>query len=205
MIPQHHRIKGKDYIIAMRNDGVVYLMNRRGDTIKNFPINLETKLSGDYFLENGNTIHDTFFVVISSDGYRIKFNIEGKIQSKETLLKTAVNTQFGLVSDQGNQSYLILQRDSRYFNLLDDNSKKVVSNEFIGSHEAVVNYFNFGSGRAYIAITDLTEKLTYIYDGSGNLLTAQPIESSLVSIRPIDSNEVRLFMIQDQTLTIQSF
>jgi hypothetical protein len=203
MTPQHHRIKGKDYLIAIRNDGTVYLMNRRGETLKNFPIDLETKLSGNYFLEIGNSLHDTFFVVVSNDGYRIKFTVEGKIQSKETLLKTSVNTRFGLVSDQRNRSYLIIQRDNRLFNLLDENNKKIISNEFVGLHDAIANYFDFGSGRVYVTITDLSEKLTYIYDGSGNLLTPVPIESSLISITPIDSDQARLFMIQDQRLTIQ--
>ena len=44
--PRHYRIRGKDYIIAIRDDGNVYLMNRRGEVLKNFPLNLNARPSG---------------------------------------------------------------------------------------------------------------------------------------------------------------
>jgi hypothetical protein len=94
--PKHHRIKGKDYIIAIRKDGQVHLTNRRGEEVNRFPIKLETQINGNYFLEKGNSINDTYFTVVSGDGYRIRFTIDGKIQSRETLLKTSVNSKFGL-------------------------------------------------------------------------------------------------------------
>src|SRR5688572_6902781 len=33
---RHHRIRGKDYIVAIRKDGWAYLMNRRGELVKGF-------------------------------------------------------------------------------------------------------------------------------------------------------------------------
>src|SRR5690606_25942662 len=51
--PRHHRIKGRDYILAIRKDGLVHLYNRRGEMMKNFPLDLQGKPMGDYFLEMG--------------------------------------------------------------------------------------------------------------------------------------------------------
>ena len=79
---RHHRIRGKDYIISIRKDGNVYLMNRRGETLNNFPLNLNARPAGDYYLETGNSVETTFFVVVSRDGFRIKFTTDGKVHSR---------------------------------------------------------------------------------------------------------------------------
>jgi hypothetical protein len=203
MPPSHHRIKGKDYVIAIRKDGTVHLMNRRGEDLRNFPLKLDAQLEGDYFLEKGNTIADTYFVVVSNDGYRIKFTIDGKIQSKETLLKTSVNSQFGLISEESNRSYLIRQQDSRQFNLTDEGGKKFILNDFVGANKVHVSYHDFGSGKVYVSITDLAQGHSYIYDGSGNLLTSPPVESSFLEIGILNSDEIRLFIVHDRSLTIE--
>ena len=92
--PRHYRIRGKDYIVAIREDGNAYVMNRRGETLKGFPINLNARPEGDYFLERGNSLKSTYFVVVSRDGFRIKFNLDGKIQSRESLGKNTADARF---------------------------------------------------------------------------------------------------------------
>jgi hypothetical protein len=200
--PQHHRIKGKDYILAIRKDGIVHLMNRRGEDVRNFPLKLDAKVAGDYFLERGKTISDTYFTVISSDGYRIKFNVEGKIQSKETLLKTSVTTQFALVKEINEKNYLIVQRDSKQFNLLDESGRKLISNESIGPGLPVISYYDFGSGKEYVSVTDTEQGQTFVYDGTGNLLTTPPLECTFIKIG-VASDDVRLFVARGNQLIIQ--
>ena len=85
--PRHYRIRGKDYIIAIRDDGNVYLMNRRGELLKNFPLNLNARPSGDYYLETGSSRENTAFVLVSRDGFRIKFNLDGKAADPGSLGK----------------------------------------------------------------------------------------------------------------------
>jgi hypothetical protein len=203
LAPEHHRIKGKDYVLAIRDDGRVYLMNRRGEDVKHFPLNLEAKVAGDYFLDLGAGISDTYFVVVSRDGYRIKFNPEGKIQSRETLVKTSFNTQFKLISEKANKSYLIVQQDSKQFTVQDEALRKIISNEFTGSNPVKINYYDFGSGRVYISVTDLSQELTYIYDEQGTLLTTPPLESSMIEIRPLDSERALIFFSQGNAVTVQ--
>lgn len=201
--PQHHRIKGKDYIISIGKDGVVYLMNRKGEMIKNFPLKLDARLNGDYFLERGSSNSENHFIVVSADGFRIKFSIDGKIQSRETLMKTSVSGQFGLIKEQSNKSYLILQQDVRQLNLLDENQKRIISNEYIGLNPVKVKYYDFGNGMVFISITDTIQGLTYIYNSSGDLLSSPPIETSLLELRPLDNDELKLFSIEGRSLVIE--
>ncbi|MFZ6013787.1 MAG: hypothetical protein ACOYXT_25835, partial [Bacteroidota bacterium] len=201
--PAHHRIKGKDYIICIRKDGVVYLMNRRGGNVKNFPLNLESRLEGEYFLELGGSLSDTYFVVISRDGYRIKFNLDGKVQSRETLVKTSVNPRFSLVKEASGKSYLILQQEPKQLSLMDESGKKILANEFIGQNPVEVQYHDFGAGKTYIVITDKTQELSFVYDGQGTPLIATPLESNSITIRQNDADGIKTYTAYQKALIIQ--
>ena len=203
MAPRHHRIKGKDYIIAIRKDGIVYLMNRRGENLKKFPLKSESIPAGDYFLEVGNTIFDTYFVIISRDGFRIKFSPDGKIQHKEALTKTSVSSTFSLVSEKSNKSYLILQQDGKQLTVTDASGKVILVNNVVGIKPTDIQYFDFGNGNVFITLTDKSQGLCYVYDGEGNLLSSPPFEGSSIEIRPFNSEQFRVFFIHRKALTLQ--
>ena len=117
---RHYRIRGKDYIIAIRDDGNVYLMNRRGELLKNFPLNLNARPSGDYYLETGSSSENTAFVLVSRDGFRIKFNLDGKVLTREALVKNTVDAHFSLVPEKDFKSYMILRQEAKQLALFDE-------------------------------------------------------------------------------------
>src|SRR5690606_15089092 len=104
---RHHRIRGRDYLIAIRRDGRAYLKNRRGEMQRGFPLNLDARPAGDYFLEVGSTIDKSDFILVSSDGFKIRFNPAGKIQSRETLINSSISSRFSLVKERNGKSYCI--------------------------------------------------------------------------------------------------
>jgi hypothetical protein len=199
---RHHRIKGKDYIIAIRGDGHVYLMNRRGELFSKFPINLDTRLSGDYFLQIGNSASNTYFVVVARDGFKIKFNLEGKVISRETLIKTTIDAQFRLICESNRRSYIVARQENKQLTLMDEDGKEILKNEYVGMHPARIDYYDFGAGNLYYTITDLHENLSFIYDAKGNLITSPPLESKWIEIRP-DGDNLRVFGTVGKALTIQ--
>ncbi|HEX8037630.1 MAG TPA: hypothetical protein VF490_00705, partial [Chryseosolibacter sp.] len=148
--PMHHRIKGKDFILSIRKDGFVNLYNRRGEMLKGFPLDLQATPLGDYFLEMGPDIAQSYFVIVSRDGYRIRFNTEGKIQSRETLLRASVGSQFRLISERSDKSYLIAQYDPRQLILTDPTGKKVLSSDYISTGSWDIKYYTFGAGKSFI-------------------------------------------------------
>lgn len=200
---RHHRIRGKDYILSIRKDGIVYLMNRRGETLRNFPLNLNARPSGEYYLETGNSLENTFFVVISRDGFRIKFTTAGKVHSRETLLKNTVDARFGMVREKDSKSYLILRQEAKQLTLFDDNLKPLVVSDFIGNNSAEIQYMDFGAGKIYIAITDASQDLSFVYDGQGELITTIPVDSYAIAVRPLDFDKIRLYSILEKALTIE--
>lgn len=198
--PQHHRIRGKDYIFVAREDGVVYLINRRGETLKNFPLDLDARPTGDYFLETGTS---TSFVLVSRDGFRIKFNLEGKVQSRETLIKTTPDATFLLAKELNEKSYIIVRQENRELTVFDESLKEIINSDFIGKNKTDVRFFDFGGGKKSITLTDRTQDLSYIYDAQGTLITSLPVESNAITLRPSGGDKPKAYSVQGRSLTIQ--
>lgn len=202
-VPQHHRIRGKDYLLAIRKDGQVYLMNRRGELLKGFPLNLDARPTGDYFLEIGNSMESTYFVIVSRDGFRIKFNLEGKIKMRETLLKTAIDARFSLVKESSDKSYVMVRQEAKGLTIFNADGKEILSNTFMGMNFVTVHYYDFGAGKIYYTITDAIQDLSYIYDSNGNLLSSPPFESFVMTLRPFNSDNVRVYLTYEKSLYIR--
>lgn len=201
--PEHYRIRGKDYILAIRKDGWAYLMNRRGENLKGFPLNLDARPDGDYYVEVGNSVATTYFVCVSRDGFRIKFNLEGKILSRETLVKPSFETQFSLISEHRGKSYLIRRQDAKRLTLLDESGREILFNDFIGINPVAIQYYDFGAGKVYISITDLEQDLSYIYDEKGSLLNSPPVEGNAIELRVGGQEFPREFIVNGNTVIIQ--
>jgi hypothetical protein len=199
----HHRIRGKDYILAIRKDGYAHLMNRRGEYIKGFPLNLDARPEGNYYVEIGNSLAETYFVCVSRDGFRIKFSLEGKILSKETLIKPSVSTVFSLIPERQGKSYIIARQDAKNLVLLNEEGAEILINTFVGTNSIKVQYYDFGAGKKYITVTDLIQDITFIYSGNGSLLTPTPVEGSALEIRPGSGDFPKIFNVSGNTLTIQ--
>lgn len=175
---RHHRIHGRDYISAVRQDGQALMYNRRGDLTKGFPLNLDTRPAGDVYLESGTGKSGSLFICVSRDGIKTGFTTDGKIAVREPLVKTTVTDRFWLVSEANRKGYIIARQSPARFTLLDESGKEILVNDFIGNNAAIVKYYNMGAGKIYYVITDLHQDLTYLYDATGNLITTSPLPSS---------------------------
>jgi hypothetical protein len=201
---RHHRIRGKDYLLAIRKDGKAYLMNRRGESIKGFPANLDARPTGDYFLETGSNSAQTFFVVVSNDGFRIKFNLEGRIHNRETILKSTHEARFSLVKESTGKSYCIVKQEPKSLTISNAEGKQLIVNEYIGMNPAAIQYYDFGAGNIYYLITDVTQDLTYVYDRQGNLLTSPPLEGDFARTALANSDKLLVYLTYQKSLQVKS-
>ena len=201
--PRHYRIKGKDFILVIRKDGLVHLYNRRGEMLKNFPLDIQGTPMGDCFLDMGDDIESTSFVLVTRDGYRIRFNALGKIQNRETLLRAYVGAQFALVPEESGKSYLIVQHDRRQLTIADPAGKKLLVHDYVNFDRGDIKYYQYGGGKSFISLTDPVQKLSYVFDGNGTLLTNPPLESTAIELRMANSDQSYVFFIHDNSLTIQ--
>ncbi len=69
---------------------------RRGDYENGFPLKMKP-FSGDYFLEMGTKLSNTFIYTVSPEGVATKRGLDAKIGSQENLVK-GNNSKFSLAT-----------------------------------------------------------------------------------------------------------
>lgn len=198
---KHYRIRGKDYILAVRKDGYACLTTRRGELIKGFPLNLEARPMGEFYLETGNSTPN--FVCVSKDGFRIRFSLQGQIMSRETLIKPSFETQFSLIAEQNGKSYVIKRQDTKRLAVLKPDGTEIFSNASIGMNAAEVKFYDFGAGKVFYTVTDLEQELSFVYNAQGNLLTSTPLQGGAIELRPTRSDMPKIFLVDQNSLVIQ--
>ncbi|MCK6617830.1 MAG: hypothetical protein L6Q51_09300 [Cyclobacteriaceae bacterium] len=201
MPPRHYRVQGKDFIVAAREDGTVLLMNRKGEAVKGFPVVLDFRPSGYLTFEPGRNLAGSVFTCISKDGIKTRFSAEGKILTREPLVKATVTDQFSLVEEQSGNGYVIVRQSAKRLLVFDDDGREFIANDYVGMNPVHVQYYDFGSGKTVIVLTDKEQELSYLYDGSGNTLVDAPVDSGITTIS--FDGAIKLFYADGNILSIE--
>jgi len=196
---RHYRILGKDYFIAIQDDGLVHIMNRRGESIKGFPLSLPIRPEGDYFFENGKNFSSSVFTVVSKGGMKVKFNLLGKIVDQEALLKDNANSQFSLLVSDDKRSSSFVRIDATKIAAFDARGKLLFQRENPGSETLLPHLFNFDSGKRIFSFTDIEQKLSYVWDEQGTSILLNPMETSHIPVLNYNqrNGELKIFWTHD--------
>lgn len=179
---KHYRIDAKDYIAALNTKGIFGFYSRRGELVSQFPVDLNGRPEGDFYLEEGGKNQEPAFIFIHTDGFRVRMNLTGKIVSNETLIRTSAETTFQLVCEENERAYIIARQDSKALVLLSNDLKELVRNEYVGRNKVEIKVYDFGAGSVYYTIIDQDQNLAYLYNVNGRLLTKQPVSCEHLSL-----------------------
>ena len=146
--------------------------------MKGFPFNTGQNLDINYHLSASNSLDNSSISLISKDGELIELNLEGDVMQRNQLLKTTPNTQFRLVPDRNEKSFLIVRSEGNKYDVLDETGNILFSKDYFTEADILIQYYEFGAGRDLIVFTDTFSETLYIYDKSGNLLTGNPLRSA---------------------------
>ncbi|HEY5826381.1 MAG TPA: hypothetical protein VIT44_18555, partial [Cyclobacteriaceae bacterium] len=184
----HERILGKDYFFSILEDGQFYLFNRKGETIKNFPVRIQSKIAG-HLVAHGNSISSSYFILLSEDGMLSQINILGELIKKEPLLKSSNQSRFGVVSSKdGNYIWRV---DKNKIAILDSDGKTLFEKENPASEHLIFNHFY--SRRSVFTIFDKSQDLLLVMDEHGKELTTQPLEATQPpSIEFLPGNKIKV-------------
>mgnify|MGYP002078535534 CR=1 FL=1 len=175
---RHYRIRGRDYILAMQQQGKIFLYNRRAEMQNGFPLDISGRLSQGVYLTPGLDQANTFFTLVTSDGILLKFNLNGQVISRDQLYKPMRDSRYWMVMERQGKSFIIVRQEGGRIALLDAAGNELFQKDYISSSTLEIQYFDFGSGRKIYTVTDREQEFSYIYDQSGSLINQQPIESS---------------------------
>ncbi len=177
MTPFHLRVRSRDFMMFMHRSGLVYVLNRRGEPVKGFPVDLKGTVENPLFIQKAGTVSGTSFTTVTNEGEVVRFNLEGKFLKREQLFKSTAADRFHLVVSSTNQrTYLILRQDDEKITVIDAKGRELFNHNF--SHNKIeAKYYNFSPDNAVIVITDKDKNYTYLYSIDGRLMHALPLET----------------------------
>ncbi len=175
--PFHIRVRGKDFIIAIEGIGKVHALNRRGEEYPGFPLDLETRVETIPFVKAGATFEESEITVIDKDGKRVVFNLNGKIQSSEQLYKPTTGTEFTIIPDAMNKTYIIARLEGRRMVLMNQLQQELMAKDYLSAQDLEIQYYDFGSDVRVFVVADREQGFTYLYDQNGRLIGTRPLDS----------------------------
>lgn len=205
--PEHIRIRSKDFMVVLQENGTVKVMSRNGEMKPNFPININDRLSNNLFFEVGNSFESSYLVTITNGGALTKISFTGQIKDKEQLYMPNKETIFKIVKNASERSYLLARQDLSRVSLLKPNGEMMFEKDYINQEEMEIQYYELTPNKEIIAITDKKQSFTYLYTSEGKLINQQPIESlGIIAMMYYNKdNEVHVYKCHGSTFSILKF
>lgn len=176
--PFHVKVRGKDCMIAVQENGIINVMNRRGEMYPGFPLDLKSKILSDIFIEVGEDFSKTRLITVTENGEIVNLNLNGLVIFRDQLIKPSREAQFRLVKEKQGKGYVIVIQELNKVTVLDKNGNRIFNDHYLSNDQFSVQYYNFGTGEEVYAITDAIQGFTYLYNSLGNLVNSEPLSSS---------------------------
>jgi hypothetical protein len=176
--PFHLRINGKDCIVSLQNNGALHLFKRNGALYPGFPLQFDGRFASSFFVEQGSGFNDTYLTTISREGLLYTTNLEGKIIRREQAYRPLPEATFRICADATARSYVIARQSKENVSILDTKFKVLFERNLGTAAEMPVQYYNFGAGNEIIAVTDLKEGQTHLFDREGRMQEFKAVKSS---------------------------
>jgi hypothetical protein len=176
-VPFHLRVGGRDCMIAIEENGTLNTLTRRGEFYRGFPVKLEYGIESPVFVQRGTDFNRTLIHVVLENGEINKCNLAGEVVGKIQLYRPGKESYFEIVQDVLSNRYVVCRQDFNNVSLMQANGDIIFEKELLFSDELQVQFYNFSAGNEVYALTDPQQAFTYLFDGNGNLINQQPIES----------------------------
>lgn len=173
--PTHIRVPGKgDYMTVQTQNGNYHLFNRRGEKQAGSPLDFKAEVNTPAKITSDGA-GSLKITAISIGGELIRGNFSGEIAYRNQLVKENRDDRFELLADEKGASYWIVNRQFNQTKIFDEKEQLL----FIIPQSGNLNleFFDFGSDRKILAVTDREQGFGFLYDGKGTMLTATPLES----------------------------
>jgi hypothetical protein len=180
---KHARIKGKDILIALQEDGRIWALNSKGELYKGFPLDLKTPSSNPVFLDTEESSAENSILTILSDrGELIKMDLKGAILKRENVSNLSAGSAFKLCLNQTENSYVIITQSKNELSVLNDKSEEVFD-MILNSVNLDLGYYT-NSDKALFVIFDRDASLCYLMDDKGKNI----LKSAVKATKPLKIN-----------------
>ena len=200
----HLRVRANDRIVVGLQNGNIVVTNRRGEFSNGFPLKLDAPLSSKIYYEIGSNFKTTVFKTVSSEGLVSTFNLEGDLINRNQLYAPNTSTKFDLIEAPGANDFIYTRVDLNRVAVLNNKGEILFEKDYKTAGPKEIQYYNFGSGKSFIAITDMESGKLYLYNLSGKSLLYPSLDNSYpVSLTYSEArNECSLYTAHDGIFTI---
>ncbi|WP_207435596.1 hypothetical protein [Sabulibacter ruber] len=182
--PQHVKVNGRNVLLVVLENGLVYAFGEQGEPYPGFPINLNASLRSGLFPKLGISFRRSLFTTVTLSGEVITFDLTGEILQRQQLLRPDRRSTFKLVPEANGTSYIIARSDPGRVALFAQDGKLLLDRRFVTSSAKEVQYFHFGGDRKLYVIWETGTRKAYLYDVQAQPLGQDPINTSYpVSVR----------------------
>ena len=199
--PFHVRISNKDYIIVSEEKGVLNVLNRKGKNYPGFPINFETNINSNIFIDQKSTSKKSLITVLLTNGKIIKVNMNGDIIEENQLYRPSVNSKFNLLMDPTKKNYKIVVSDESSIYVLEKNEVQF-KYDLLETKDLYYQYYYFGGSNEMLSILNKSKKIISIFNFKNNSISKINLPSDqLISILYYDyRKEFEIYSILDNKL-----
>lgn len=181
--PTHVRIRDRDFIVAVQQDGTINLLNRKGQLYGGFPISLDTDIKSPVYIAQNSELGNSVITTVTTQGELVAFNFLGNTVQREQLYRPTANTRFSLCLDALGKTFLVVRKDADRLGILDREGNVLLEKAYISaaaltSNMLDVQYYDFGAGNKLFAVTDKIQEFAYLFDGKASLIKDRPVESA---------------------------
>jgi len=203
----HIRVRGGDCMIGIQKNGVLNVMNRRGQMYPGFPLDLRIPYVNDIFVSIGNDFSSTRIIAISGEGELIEVNLNGKILKREQFYKPTKESKFWLVNDALQKTFVIARQEYNKISFLDRKGEVIFEKSLISSGELSTQYYSFSSDRQVFIVLDEEQEFAYLYDNTGKPFSFEPLECGfpVALIYSTKNDEYQLYKCYNNNLTMETF
>ncbi len=175
--PRHLRVPGKgDVMFTQTEKGTLHFFNRRGEKQPGSPLGLGKDFDQPVEITVGTGKNSLRISAISETGELLHASFEGEITYRNQLEKAERDNTFDLVAEQTGNSVLILSRQYSKTVILDEQESELFTLTMSGE-KLWFGFYDFGSTRKILAVSDPEQGFGYLYDLKGTMLIATPLES----------------------------
>jgi len=175
--PVHLRVRGRDRILIIEESGKVSVMNRRGELVQGFPVQLNSTVSQPAYIEIGSSFSRTIFNIITDNGELVQLDLTGRIAGQTQFYRPNRDSKYYLVEDGLGKTFVIARKDLNRVTFMSRGGAELFQKDYISGGELEMQYYNFGSGNEIFVVADQNQKVTYLYNVSGELVNSRPLIS----------------------------
>ena len=199
--PFHIRILNKDYIIIIEKKGVINVLNRKGKNYPGFPLNFDTNIDSNIFIEKKSTPKKSLITVLLANGKIIKVNMNGVVVEETQLYRPSINSKFDLLIDPTKKNYKIVVTDETTVYVIEKNEVQFKYDLF-ETKGLNYQYYYFGGNNEMLSILNKSKNNITIFNLKTNSISKINIPSDqLISILYYDyKKEFEIYSILNNKL-----